>query len=36
MPDGLLRFAPHFPNAQSEIETVSGALDMALAELRRG
>jgi cysteine desulfurase/selenocysteine lyase len=36
MPDGLLRFAPHFPSAQSEIETVSGALDMALAELRRG
>jgi cysteine desulfurase / selenocysteine lyase len=29
-PDGLLRFAPHFPNALSEIETVLEALDAAL------
>ncbi len=35
MPDGLLRFAPHFPNSVSEIETVLGALDAALVELRR-
>jgi selenocysteine lyase/cysteine desulfurase len=35
MPDGLLRFAPHFPNALSEIETVLGALDEAVAALRR-
>lgn len=34
MPDGLLRFAPHFPNALSEIETVLGALDEAVAALR--
>jgi len=34
MPDGLLRFAPHFPNAVSEIETVLGALDEALVALR--
>jgi selenocysteine lyase/cysteine desulfurase len=36
MPDGLLRFAPHFPNASSEIETVLAALDEALAALRGG
>jgi cysteine desulfurase/selenocysteine lyase len=36
MPDGLLRFAPHFPNALSEIETVLGAVDEALAALRAG
>jgi cysteine desulfurase/selenocysteine lyase len=35
MPDGLLRFAPHFPNALSEIETVLAALDDALAALRK-
>jgi cysteine desulfurase / selenocysteine lyase len=34
MPDGLLRFAPHFPNALSEIETVFMALDEALAAVR--
>jgi cysteine desulfurase / selenocysteine lyase len=34
MPDGLLRFAPHFPNALSEIETVLGALDEALVALQ--
>ncbi len=34
MPDGLLRFAPHFPNAVSEIETVVAALDEALAALQ--
>jgi cysteine desulfurase / selenocysteine lyase len=34
MPDGLLRFAPHFPNALSEIETVVVALDESLAALR--
>lgn len=34
MPDGLLRLAPHFPNALSEIETVLGALDEALTALR--
>jgi selenocysteine lyase/cysteine desulfurase len=36
MPDGLLRFAPHFPNALSEIETVLAALDQACARLRAG
>jgi cysteine desulfurase / selenocysteine lyase len=34
MPDGLLRLAPHFPNALSEIETVLSALDEALTALR--
>ena len=34
MPDGLLRFAPHFPNALSEIETVLEALDAALVALK--
>lgn len=34
MPDGLLRFAPHFPNSLSEIETVLAALDEALASIR--
>ncbi len=34
MPDGLLRFAPHFPNALSEIETVLAALDEAIDTLR--
>lgn len=33
MPDGLLRFAPHFPNALSEIETVVDALDESLGAL---
>lgn len=35
MPDGLLRFAPHFPNSQSEIETVLGAVDEAVDSIRR-
>jgi selenocysteine lyase/cysteine desulfurase len=35
MPDGLLRFAPHFPNALSEIETVLAALDDALSSLKK-
>jgi selenocysteine lyase/cysteine desulfurase len=35
MPDGLLRFAPHFPNALSEIETVLGALDAALLGIKK-
>lgn len=35
MPDGLLRFAPHFPNSTLEIETVVGAIDAALTELGR-
>lgn len=34
MPDGLLRLAPHFPNALSETETVLAALDEALGALR--
>jgi selenocysteine lyase/cysteine desulfurase len=36
MPDGLLRFAPHFPNSPSEIETVLGALDEVVDTLRTG
>ena len=36
MPDGLLRLAPHFPNALSEIETLIPALDEALTALRSG
>ena len=34
MPDGLVRFAPHFPNAFTEIPDVSSALDAALRALR--
>lgn len=34
MPDGLLRFAPHFPNALGECELVLRALDQALRALR--
>jgi selenocysteine lyase/cysteine desulfurase len=36
MPDGLLRFAPHFPSSFSEIETVCSAVEESLTELRRG
>lgn len=34
-PDGLLRFAPHFPNSLAEIPKVLDALDEALASTRR-
>jgi len=30
-PDGFLRFAPHWPNALSEVEVVASALERALA-----
>jgi len=33
-PDGLLRFAPHFPNHVREIPNVMGALDETMRELR--
>jgi selenocysteine lyase/cysteine desulfurase len=33
-PDGLLRFAPHWPNALGEVPQVLDAVDQALAELR--
>jgi hypothetical protein len=33
-PDGILRFSPHWPNALREVETVVGAVDGALNELR--
>ncbi len=33
-PEGLLRFAPHWPNALGEVPLVLGAVDEALAELR--
>jgi cysteine desulfurase/selenocysteine lyase len=33
-PDGLMRFAPHWPNAHSEVPQVLAALDDALADLR--
>jgi cysteine desulfurase / selenocysteine lyase len=35
MPDGLLRLAPHYPNAPSEIETVVGAVKDSLQVLHR-
>jgi selenocysteine lyase/cysteine desulfurase len=35
-PDGLMRFAPHWPNAHSEVPKVLAAFDEALADLRRG
>ena len=34
MPDGLVRFAPHFPNSRAEIPAVLSALDSALAGVR--
>jgi cysteine desulfurase / selenocysteine lyase len=33
-PDGLMRFAPHWPNAHDEVPAVLGAVERALAELR--
>jgi selenocysteine lyase/cysteine desulfurase len=36
MPDGLVRFAPHFPNPLAEVDFVLGALDEVLAGLRAG
>ena len=33
-PDGLMRFAPHWPNAHDEVPHVLDAVDDALAELR--
>lgn len=33
-PDGLMRFAPHWPNATDEVPGVLDAIDEALAELR--
>ena len=36
MPDGRLRFAPHWPNALTETDEVLTAIDEALAELRGG
>jgi len=35
-PDGLMRFAPHWPNAHDEVPAVLAAIDQALAEIRRG
>ena len=35
IPDGLLRFAPHWPNCSDEIRLVVRALDEALAETAR-
>ncbi len=32
IPDGLLRFAPHWPNAEAEVPLLLGALDEVLAE----
>jgi acetylornithine/succinyldiaminopimelate/putrescine aminotransferase len=33
-PDGLMRFAPHWPNAHDEVPEVLAIMDEALAELR--
>ena len=33
-PDGLMRFAPHWPNAHDEVPRVLDAVDQALAALR--
>lgn len=33
-PDGVLRFAPHWPNAHDEVPRVLDAVDAAVAELR--
>ncbi|MCG8418542.1 MAG: aminotransferase class V-fold PLP-dependent enzyme [Proteobacteria bacterium] len=34
IPDGVLRFAPHWPNHADEVDVIVAALDEALAELR--
>lgn len=36
MPDGLVRFAPHFPSSLDEVPTVTAAVDDALRALRGG
>jgi cysteine desulfurase / selenocysteine lyase len=36
IPDGLLRFAPHWPNALDEVEQVLLCTDEALSRVRRG
>jgi cysteine desulfurase/selenocysteine lyase len=33
-PDGMMRFAPHWPNSQGEVSGVLDAIDEALADLR--
>jgi len=33
-PDGLMRFAPHWPNAHDEVPKVLAIMDEALAALR--
>lgn len=35
-PDGLMRFAPHWPNAHAEVPAILDAVDDALAALRAG
>ncbi|MGB8332410.1 MAG: aminotransferase class V-fold PLP-dependent enzyme [Polyangiales bacterium] len=35
-PDGLMRFAPHWPNGHQELPQVLAAMDQALVELRGG
>jgi len=35
-PDGLMRFAPHWPNAHDEVPEVLAAMDEALAQVRAG
>ncbi|AUX26739.1 class V aminotransferase [Sorangium cellulosum] len=36
IPDGVLRFAPHWPNALDEVEQVLLSVDEALARVRKG
>ncbi len=36
IPDGRLRFAPHWPNALDEVDVVAAALAEAIGEARRG
>jgi cysteine desulfurase / selenocysteine lyase len=35
IPDGVLRFAPHWPNNVDEVEQILAAIDLCLADLRR-
>lgn len=35
-PDGLMRFAPHWPNAHDEVPEILSVMDQALADLRGG
>jgi hypothetical protein len=34
VPDGILRFSPHWPNALAEVEMIAAAVDDVISELQ--